>query len=1058
MNNRLRNFLVLFLFVLTCGYAQAQTTVKGVISSKEDGTALPGVTVVLKGTTKGTTTDKDGKFSIAATGNGTLVISSVGYTKQEIAIQNRTTINVSLEGDAQMLNEVLIVGYGTVNKATHVGSSAQIGKDVIATKPVANVMNALVGAAPGVQATLSGGAPGSEPTIRVRGFGSLSASNNALYVVDGVPFNGSTSTLNPDDIESISVLKDAATTAIYGSRGANGVIMITTKKGKEGRNNFNVSASVGVIARGLPEYETVSAQQYYPLMWEVYRNTLAYGSLKVPQDVASSIASGLTTSYGGRTYTGIYNLLGNYNPFNVASNQIVDVNGQLNPNAQLLYPEDLNWANAMQQGGKSRKNYTINYDGGTSKSDYFVSLGYTKEQGYLLKSDFERFTGRVSVNTQATKWLKTGLNLNGTYSMANVDAGSDGGTSFINPFFISRFMAPIYPVYKHDPTTGAYVLDANGNKVYDMGDSRPNSSGRHTIWENELNQRNQIRGLIGARTFATISILPSLKATTNLSFDLQDTHYRTYDNPTIGDGAPAGRSYHYLYRTTNYTWNQLLEYDKQIGKHHVTVLGGHENFTYKYNYLTGSRSGIIVDGITELPNFATVLGVSSYEDNYTIESYFARANYDFDKKYILNASIRRDGNSRFAPAVRWANFWSVGGAYNIEREDFFDVKWVDLLKVRASYGVVGNDGGLGFYPYQALYTLGRNNNAEPGFSQASIPNPDLTWETANNFDLGVDFSLFKGKLSGSLEYFNRETAGLIFNVPLPLASGGTTGGGFTIPKNIGNLYNRGLELQLTGDIINTGDFKYSATINATTLKNQITKMPENQPLIINGSKAYSVGHSIYDFYLRQFYGVDSETGNALYKTNILTTNGKVIGADTVTTVLAEANQRYNGTSSIPDVYGSMNNNFSYKNFTLSVQLTYQLGGKVYDSAYGSLMHGGTYGNALHVDALRRWQKPGDVTDVPRFDNGNITNQTGGSTRYLTDASYLMLNNVTLTYKIPSNWLAKIGAKNASIYFSGENLGLLSARKGMNVTGSFNGTVDNTYNFNRVMSIGARLGF
>jgi hypothetical protein len=242
------------------------------------------------------------------------------------------------------------------------------------------------------------------------------------------------------------------------------------------------------------------------------------------------------------------------------------------------------------------------------------------------------------------------------------------------------------------------------------------------------------------------------------------------------------------------------------------------------------------------------------------------------------------------------------------------------------------------------------------------------------------------------------------------------------------------------------------------LKNQITKMPENQPLIISGSKGYSVGHSIYDFYLRQFYGVDSETGNALYKTNILTTNGKVIGADTVTTVLAEANQRYNGTSSIPDVYGSINNNFSYKNFTLSVQLTYQLGGKVYDSAYGSLMHGGTYGTAMHVDALRRWQKAGDVTDVPRFDNGNITNQTGGSTRYLTDASYLMLNNVTFTYKIPSNWLAKIGAKNASIYFSGENLGLLSARKGMNVTGSFNGTVDNTYNFNRVMSIGARLGF
>lgn len=1063
MSKSLRSFIVLFIFMLTSGYVYSQEArVKGVITSKEDGSALPGVSILVKGTTKGTVTDKEGKFSIAIPGgSATLQITSVGFVKTEVAIDGRNVINVSLEPDAALLNEVLVVGYGTVNKTMHVGSSAQIKADDINKRPVANALNALIGVAPGVQTTLGSGAPGSAPTIRVRGFGSISASNSALYVVDGVPFDASTATLNPDDIETMSVLKDASTTAIYGSRGSNGVIMITTKKGKEGRSNFSANVSAGIISRGLPEYETVNTQQYYPLMWEVVRNSMVYGTNKVPVDVANSIASGLTTTYNNRNYSGVADLL-SYNPFNVPANQIVGVDGRLNPNAQLLYPDDLSWANAIQGGGKSRRNYNINYDGGTAKSDYFVSLGYTKEEGYLIKSDFERITGRVSVNTQATKWLKTGLNLNGSYSLSNLDAAADGGTSFVNPFYISRFIAPIYPVYKHG-ADGSYTLDANGQRIYDMGDSRPFASGRHAIWENLLNNRSQNRGTIGARTYATVTILPSLKATSNLSFDLQDTHERNFDNSIIGDGAPAGRASQYLYRTISTTWNQLLEYDKTFGKHHVNVLGGHESYAYKYNYLYGGRSGIIVDGITELANFATVLGVNSFEDNYGIESYFTRLNYDYNGKYILNASLRRDGNSRFAKDVRWANFWSLGGAYNIDKEDFFDVNWVSQLKVRASYGVVGSDGILSggsqnYYPYQALYNLGRNNNAEPGFVQGTIANDKLTWETSNNFDIGVDFNLFNGKLSGSAEYFNRETSGLIFSVPLALSNGGTTGGGFTVNQNIGNLYNRGFELQLTGDIYKKGDFSYSTTLNLTTFKNQITKMPETQSLIISGTKGYSVGHSIYDFYMREFYGIDKETGVSLYKTNILTTNGKVVGADTVTTVLAEANLRYTGFNSIPDFYGSMSHNLSYKNFSLGVQFTFQVGGKVYDSAYQSLMHGGNYGTAMHVDAFNRWQKSGDETTVPRFENGNVANLSGTSTRFLTDASYLQLNNVTLNYKLPTSVLATIGAKEASIYFSGENLALFSARKGMNVSGSFNGTVDNTYGFNRIMSIGAKIKF
>jgi TonB-linked SusC/RagA family outer membrane protein len=1042
--------------LLSAGALCAQTTIRGTILSSEDGSSLPGVSILIKGTTNGTSTDSDGKYSLTTgAGEKVLIVSFIGFTTKEINIDNRTVIDVKLDQDVKMMQEVLVVGYGSVNKTTHVGSSAQVKAIDIEKRPVANALNSLVGSAPGIQTTMAGGAPGSAPAIRIRGFGSITASNSALFVVDGVPFSGSTSTLNPDDIESISVLKDASTTAIYGSRGANGVVMITTKKGKEGRSNFSFSASGGAISRGLREYETVSTEQYYPLMWEAYRNNLQYGATKLPVDVANSIASGITTSYGGKTYSGIASLLG-YNPFNVAANQIVDATGKLNPSAKLLYPDDLDWAKAIQGGGKSRQNYVMSYDGGAAKSDYFVSLGYTSEKGYLIKSDFRRFTGRVNVNTKVTEWLKTGLNINGAYSLSNLDGAEDANTSLINPFYISRFVAPIYPIYKHDPSTGAYVMDEKGNKVFDQGDSRPYAPGRHAIWENLLNDRKQVRGTIGGRTFATISILPYLKATSNFSFDLLDTHYRRFDNPTIGDGAPAGRAYHDMYRTMSYTWNQLLEFDKSFGKHQVNVLAGHENYSYKYNQLTSGRAGIIVEGVTELPNFANVLTLSSYEDNYGIESYFTRANYDFDKKYVLSASLRRDGNSRFASKVRWANFWSVGGAYNIDRESFFNVSWVDLLKVRASYGVVGNDAGLGYYPYQALYTLGRNNASEPGFTLASIANDELTWETSKNFDAAVDFTLLKGRLSGSVEYFKRATNGLIFNVPLALANGGTTSGGFKVYTNVGDLYNRGLEIQLTGDIIKTNDFTYTATINWTKVKNQITKMPEEQKLIVDGTKAYSVGHSIYDFYLREFYGVDKETGNSLYRTNAMTTNAKVVGMDTITTVISEANYRYTGHTAIPSFFGSMNNNLSYKGLTLSVLFTFQVGGKIYDGSYAGLMHGGTYGTAMHVDALTRWQKPGDLTDVPRFDAGSVIDLAGGSTRYLISASYLQLNNVSLSYKLPTDLVSRIGSKEVNIFVSGENLGIWSKRKGLNAVGSFNGVTNNTYNFNKVLSVGAKV--
>nr|WP_233632638.1 SusC/RagA family TonB-linked outer membrane protein [Parapedobacter sp. ISTM3] len=1026
----------------------------------QDGNPIAGVSVKVKGGQLATITNEDGMFSLSNVPNGaTLEISSIGYTRVEVAAGAGLTIELS--DQVSILEEVVVIPYGTATRATYTGSVAQIGSEAIEKRPITNVTNALVGAAPGVQTSIAGGSPGSEPTVRIRGFGSISASNSPLYVVDGVPYDGTTTSLNPDDIESVSVLKDAATTALYGSRGANGVIMITTKKGKAGRNSLSFKATAGIVERGLPEYDRVDAFQYYPMMWEVQRNTLHYGS-GIPLDVANSIASGLTTEYNGNNYSGVHSLLG-YNPFNVASDAVVDLNGNLNPNARLLYADDLNWSEQAATGGKSRQNYMLSYDGGNEKSNFFGSLAYTNEQGYLIKSKLERFNGRLNVATQPVSWFNTGLNLSGTYTMTKPE--NAGGSSFINPFYISRFIAPIYPVHLHDPVTGEYLLDENGNRQYDFGDGRPFSSGRHTIFENLNDDQLEILGALNARAFAEVLFHPTLKFRSNIAFDLDDRHRRTYDNPILGDGAPSARSYHNFYRRTSYTFNNGLEYDKRFGDHHLTALALHEVYAYKYNTLAGSRSGIIVDGITELPNFANVLGVSSVEDRATIESFLGRVAYDFDQKYVVSASLRRDGNSRFHPDFRWETFWSVGGAWNIEKERFFQVSWVDYLKLRASYGTVGNDAGLGYYPYQALYTLGRNNAGEPGFVQASLPNDSLTWETAKNFDLGLEFSVLKGRLNGAVEFFNKVTDGLIFPVPQQLANGGTTSGShnFEIDMNIGSLYNRGVEVQLNGHIVKTDNFNYTAALNWTSFKNQITKMPNNQPLLIssgsgNTNKGYSEGHSIYDFYMREFYGVDPETGDALYKTNITSDNTQIIGQDTVTNQYSEANLRYTGTSSIPDFYGSMTHTFAYKNFSLGIQFTYQVGGEVYDFAYASLMHGGTYGTALHTDILNRWQQPGDITDVPRLDNGNITNQTGASSRFLTSASYLQLNSVILSYNVPSRWLDRIHARRASVFLSGENLALLSARKGMDVSGSFNGSVGNDYTFSRIFSAGINLSF
>ncbi|HYK77221.1 MAG TPA: SusC/RagA family TonB-linked outer membrane protein, partial [Daejeonella sp.] len=925
----------------------------------------------------------------------------------------------------------------------------QIGEKDLNQRPITNLSNALAGVAPGIQTNAGSGQPGAGATVRIRGFGSINASNDPLYVVDGVPYSGSIANLNVDDIASMTILKDASSAALYGARAANGVILITTKTGKKGNDQLQFRAIQGISSRGVEEYDRVNAFEYYPLMWEAYRNSLAYGATPTPMATANAVAT-----------AGIKGLLG-YNPFTVANNEIVGADGKINPTAKLLY-SDFDWIKPLSRVGK-RGDYSMTYSGGNDKSDHYLSLGYLDDNGFLSKTDYNRFTGRLKVNTNPVKWFKTGFNLSSTITKSN-QASDGSSTGYVNPFYFARNIGPIYPVYAIDPSTGQYILDANGQKIYDLGNMAalglPNrasggSPGRHVVQETMMNDNLFKRNVLSGRTFGEITFLKDFKFTANASVDVTNQASSTYENKLVGDGAPTGRARKTNTTTTSFNLQQLLNYNKAFDKHSIEVLAGHEYYDYQYNYLTGSRNSQILDNNTELGNFTTTASLNSYTDRYRVEGYLSKLNYSYNDRYFLSGYIRRDGSSKFSPEIRWGNFIGAGAGWVISKESFMqNMNALDHLKLRTSYGQVGNDGLSGYYLYQSLYDLGFNNGSEPGFLQASLATPQLEWESNNSADIGLEFAMFKNRLSGTFEVFDRRSQNLLFNVPLPLSSGL-----LNVNKNIGTMYNKGVEIQLNGDVLKTKDFNWNANLNITKIKNKITKMPEETPEVQSGTKKLSVGNSLYEYYLRQWYGVDPADGAALYyATEAANTEIRNIDGKKLTTNINNAMYAYSGTA-IPDFYGSFTNTFTYKKVSLSFLFNYQVGGKTYDSNYASLMSNGSYGGAMHVDALNRWQNPGDITSVPRMDVSKGTNfNAGTSTRWLIDASYLNLRSASLNYTLPKSWVSKASLKNASIYASGENLLIISKRKGMDPTQSFTGVTSNAYMPSRVISIGVNAAF
>ena len=1017
-------------------------TITGRVVADDQPEGLIGVNVLVKGTTIGVVTDLDGNYSILVPESATtLVFSYIGYRSVEEQIGNRSVIDLTMSLDSQNLDEVIITAYGgTADKGNFTGSAVSLKGDQIANRPINNVVNAIEGQSPGVITTSASGQPGSTPAVRIRGVGSVNSSSAPLYVVDGVPFDGDLSNLNPEDIADMTILKDASSTSLYGSRAANGVIMITTKTGKKDRPTVNFRVQQGVSGRALPEYSRVNAGQYYPLVWESLRNS-QLGQGDSAAEAAAFASSELT------------NVLG-YNIYNVPNDQIVGADGTLNPNAVNNF-QGLNWFDELQRTG-DRKEYNLTYSGATGKTDYYTSFNYLNEKGFVIRSDIERFTGRLNVNTQATDWLKTGINLSATLTEGN-NARSGGSSSFVNPFFTARSIGPIYPIYAQNMQTGGFVLDDQGNRIFDTGDLTqfglprrgPGSfPGRHVIQETLLNEDRFDRDAISSRAYMEVKFLKDFTFRTNIATDITSLLNIGYDNTIVGDGAPAGRTRRENIRTNSLTFNQLLTYSKTFNeKHFVDALVGHENYDLRINRQFISKQDQILAGNIEPDNFVTINSASGRLDRETIESYFSRLNYVYDDKYSFSASLRTDGSSRFAKDVRWGTFFSVGAAWSIEQENFFNSDYIQLLKLRASYGEVGNNSVGGFYPWQALYDLGFNNASEPGILQASLSALDLQWESNNTFDIGVDFA-FGNRFSGTLEYFNRESRNLLFEVPLSL----TTGLNSRF-QNIGTMANRGVEFSIAGDIVRTNNFKWTANLNISTFDNEFKELPFDEQIV--GTKKYVVGNGIYDFWLRDWIGVDPQTGEGLYRVDEYDPsdeNQKIVGQDTVTTRFQDARFHFAG-DAIPDFFGGLNNTFTYKGFSLNVLLSFAVGGDIYDGIYAGLMSADPDGGALHVDILNRWQQPGDVTEVPKMDVTGAAQTNVASDRWLTDASYLNLRSINLSYTLPKATLERWKMRGATVYLAGENLGWLSGRSGMYVSGTFSGTTANTFTPARTFTLG-----
>ncbi len=1087
----------LFLLLLTvfaigmCASAQTRT-VRGIVLDVDNDEPLPGVSVTVGGNS-GAVTDVDGIFSIKVPADAKkLTFTYVGYKTVEMSIPAKGEMIVKMTTSATQLDEVMAVAYGVVKKSEYTGSASVIKADQLENVQVSNVTNALSGKVAGVQTLSSNGQPGVGSTVLIRGVGSINASTTPLYVVDGMPYNGDISAIATSDIEAMTVLKDAASTALYGERGANGVILITTKKGSEGQAKVTVDMKWGSNSRAVPNYNVISdSRQYLEAYYRAIYNTRYY--VQGQSDVASHLYAN----------SQVFGTLG-YQTWSVPDGQyFFDVNGKFNPNATPGYSDGRYYyiADDWAKGGLIhglRQEYTASISGGTQRLNYYISGSYLGDEGIIYGSHFKRFSSRAAVDYQAKDWLKVGTNIMYTYYNSGYpDGQTNDGASTGNTFYFVNGIAPVYPMYVRNPDGSIKYNETYGKPIYDYGDGKDYGNGRMGRTRNQSGNptgqlvydvEEYLTDIIDAKWYAVLNPVEGLSITGNAGLYLDNTRNHYLANGLYGQfSGIGGQVSQSAERTRVNTFQALADYEHTFGDvHNAAVMVGYESESLNTEYTSAIGSNLYQPLVPFVNNTSTDKRGYGASGNLSHRAFIARLRYNYEGKYYATASVRRGASSRFAPDKRWGTFWSASAGWDISKENFMlDFSQnVDILKFKVSFGQNGNDAiGANYIAYADQYQLvGSDGNWSDG-SLYYKGNRDITWEKSNAFNTGFDFSFWKGMLSGSVEYYNRQTSDMLFNIPVQSSLGYSSK-----PMNVGSMRNNGFELEVNYRPINTKNLTFEVFANVTLPSNKVLKLA---PEILNAegywkysqSRWFKEGASMYQYFIPEYAGVNPDNGYAEYwailteaQISAATVDGVVDASKLPDGATADmkAGEKYRtreysyardtnpvATGNLmPKAYGGFGINLTAYGFDLVAGFSYQLGGRIFDYGYQNLMQSGSnIGMALHKDALNAWANKGDVTDVPMlYTTGDYNYSNSLSNRFLISSNYLALNNLTIGYTFPSKWVEKMGLSTLRIYGQAENLALWSKRKGLDPRQGFAGSENYTYSPIRTISGGIRVSF
>ena len=1033
--------IISLLASLTATVAMAQEiNVSGTVIDYSNGEPVPYASVHLEGTMTGTSTDGDGNYSIRLPHGGNLVFSSIGYITVKEAVNTSMVLNIVLEPDSEHLEETIVVAYGTATKSSFTGSASMIGTETIESRVSTDVTAALAGTTPGVQIISSSGDPAAGGgTIRIRGIGSMSASNAPLYIVDGMPYDGSIADINPADVESMSILKDASASAIYGARGANGVVLITTKRASGSSDSkIRFDAKWGSNSRLIPQYDVITdPAQYYETHYRMMYNSQVYAGKSPSEAYAYADANLFNHNNGGLGYQ-VYTI--------PDGQKFIGEDFKLNPSAVLGYsdgeyyyiPDD--WY-GLTFSDSFRQEYNLSVSGAKDKLNYYGSIGYLNDGGIVSNSDYQRYTARINVDYQAKPWMKVTSSMSYAHSDSQTASYSSSYGSSSNIFYVTNMMGPIYPLYVRDAS--GQIMTENGMKVYDSNQTnfiRPAFVG-NAVRDNEVNRKKTYTDFITGKWGVTLTPVQGLSLSANIGLTNDNSRYNALYSRFGSQSSTDGLAYVSHDRTFAVNNQYLAEYKTDFGDsgHNLNVLAGYEMYKLKEQFLEGQNDHLFNPLVGELGNADGVSSrqTSSYTADYMTQGFLARVQYEYGNRYFASASYRRDGSSRFAPGHRWGNFGSVGAAWLISNEGFMSgAGWISMLKIKASYGVQGNDDlypgsnyARKFYPYADNYTHSYNETTgEYSTDLAYKGNEDLTWESSHSFNAGVDFEFFGSRLNGSAEYFSRKTVDLLYSKDVPLSAGNPTG---YYPVNVGSIVNNGFELTLEGILINTSEMQWSLNMNLSHYRNKILSLDPSvsEEGIKGGNYIYKIGGSLYEAYMRKYAGVNPENGKAQWYRKVLDKDGAWTGESEITETFADASQ-YELGSVLPKLYGGFGTTFKAYGFDLSAQLSFQLGGRYYDGTYQALMHTSSgIGTAWHKDALDSWSETNKDSDIPRLDGDTSVGQTAVS-NYLISSNYLSVNNITLGYTFPESVTSYLKISGLRIYVAGDNLAVKSARKGV----------------------------